>query len=228
MCCPSDRGDGLAVVREGTARRTGMEAAPALVGVGGAAPALWAGWAKNWASCKGGYGKDSKWCVTADSVPWPSAEARASPAERQHWCPPLQTTPPRHTAQCPRTRTLSWCFFAAMSMTSAMAASSRTLSSLLRPTLRLPTGKWGLGQGVLLEAQHLVKGPQGPEVDGLWFSWGEGGGRQGPLWVLGPWEGRGGQGIEKASQPSAWPRAPLYGCLGGDLKKQSSLRLGQA
>lgn len=136
--------------------------------------------------CKG------EWYDSADSVPWPSAEARAFPAERQHWCPPLQTTPLRHTAQCPRTRTLSWCFFAATSMTSAMAASSKTPSSLL-----LPTGKWGSGQGALLEAQHLVKGPQGPEVASLWFSWGEG---KGPCGFRVLWEGR---GIRKASEPTA-------------------------
>ena len=47
MCFPSDREDGLAVGREGIAPRTGMEAAPALVGVGGDAPALWAGWGRN-------------------------------------------------------------------------------------------------------------------------------------------------------------------------------------
>lgn len=94
-----------------------------------------------------------------------------------------------------------------MSMTSAMAASSRTLSSLLRPTLGLPAGKGGSGQGALLEAQHLVKGPRGLEIAGLWFF--GGGGGQGPLWVLGPLGGKGGQGIRKASQPSAWPRVPL-------------------
>ena len=150
---------------------------------------LWAGWGRNWFSYKDSCGKDSEWCVTADSVPWPSAEARVSPAERQHWCPPLRTTPPRHTAQCPRTRTLSWCFFAAMSMTSAMAASSRTPSSLFTPTRGPPTGKWGSGQGALLEAQHLVKGPQEPEVAGLWFSFGGEG--RGPCGV-GPYGREGG------------------------------------
>lgn len=94
-----------------------------------------------------------------------------------------------------------------MSMTSAMAASSKTPNSLLLSTLGLPTGKWGLGQGALLEAQHLVKGPQGPEVVGLWFSWGEGRGPCG-FWVLR--EGRGGQGIRKASEPSARPRVQLW------------------
>lgn len=66
-------------------------------------------------------------------------------------------------------------------MTSAMAASSRTPSSLFILILGLPSGEWGLGQGPLLEAQHLVKGPW---VAGLWFSWGEG--RAGALWILGP------------------------------------------
>lgn len=95
-----------------------------------------------------------------------------------------------------------------MFMTSAMAASSRTPSSLLTPMLGLPTGKWGSGQGALLEAQHLVKGPQELKVAGLWFSCGGG---QGPLRDWAPWEGRGGQGIRKASEPSAWPRVPLGG-----------------
>lgn len=84
-------------------------------------------------------------------MPWPSAGVRAFPAGRQHWCPHLQTTPPHHTAQCRRTRTLSWCSFAAMSMTSAMAASSRTPSSLLMLTVGLPSGEWGLGQGHCLK-----------------------------------------------------------------------------
>lgn len=75
-----------------------------------------------------------------------------------------------------------------MSMTSAMAASSRTLSSLLRPTLGLPAGKGGSGQGALLEAQHLVKGPRGLEIAGLWF-FGGGEGRD-PYGYWAPWEGR--------------------------------------
>lgn len=82
-----------------------------------------------------------------------------------------------------------------MSMTSAMAASSRTPSSLLLPTLGLPMGKWGSGRGHCFEAQHLVKGPQEPEVAGLWFSWWEGRGLYG-FWALG--EGRGGQDIKKS------------------------------
>ena len=61
---------------------------------------------------------------------------------------------------------------------------------------------------IRLEAQHLVKGPQELKVAGLWFSCGGG---QGPLWDWAPWEGRGGQGIRKASEPSAWPRVPLWG-----------------
>lgn len=48
-------------------------------------------------------------------------------------------------------------------------------------TVGLPLGEWGLGQGALLEAQHLVKGSW---VAGLWFSLG--GGRAGALWILGP------------------------------------------
>lgn len=88
-------------------------------------------------------------------------------------------------------------------MTSAMAASSKTPSSLLLPTLGLPMGKWGSGQGALLEAQHLVKGPQGPEVAGLWFFWGEG---RGPSGFRVLREGRGRPGYKKAAEPSAWPK----------------------
>lgn len=51
-----------------------------------------------------------------------------------------------------------------MSMTSAMAASSRTPSSLLVPILGLPMASGGSGQGALLEAQHLVKGTRGPLI----------------------------------------------------------------
>lgn len=75
-----------------------------------------------------------------------------------------------------------------MSMTSAMAASSKTPNSLLLPTLGLPTGKWGVGQGALLEAQHLVKGPQGPEV----VACGSLGGRAGAPMGSGSY-GRGGE-----------------------------------
>lgn len=122
-------------------------------------------------------------CVVADSVPWPSAGERAFPAGRQHWCPHLQTTPPHHTAQCQRTQILSWCSFAAMSMTSAMAASSRTpssSSSCLRSHTGAAFGESGPGVGVLLEAQHLVKGHGMLACGSL-----GGGGRAGPLWILG-------------------------------------------
>lgn len=47
MSPPSDRDDGLVVGREAGAPRTGMEAAPALLRVGGEAPALWAGWGRS-------------------------------------------------------------------------------------------------------------------------------------------------------------------------------------
>lgn len=149
MWFPSDREGKLTIGRKGVIPRIGMEATLAVVGIGGNETSSLSGpvQKRNWNSCKGGFDKDSGRHVIADSVPWPSAEVRAFPAERQHWCPPPRTTPPHHTAQCPRIRTLSWCFFAAMSMTSAMAASSRTPSSRLLPTLGLPMGKLGLRAG---------------------------------------------------------------------------------
>lgn len=137
----SDREDGLAVARESVAPRMGGGSSPS--GAAGYVPTLRVAWGRTSSPCRGSSGKDSERYVTADSVPWPSAEARASPAERQHWCPRQQTTPLHHTAQCPRTRTLSWCFFAVMSMTSAMAASSRTPSSRHLPTWA--SGAWGRG-----------------------------------------------------------------------------------
>lgn len=55
------------------------------------------------------------------------------------------------------------------------------------------------------------------------------GGGQGPLWGLGPWGGKGRPGYKEsvaAALSLAW--VPLSGGPGGDLKKQSSLRLGLA
>lgn len=113
-----------------------------------------------------------------------------------------------------------------MSMTSAMAASSRTHSSPLTPTLGLPTGKWGSGQGALLEAQHLVKGPQEPEVAGLWFSCG---GRAGAPMDLGPMGGKGRPGYTKSIRALSLAQGTSLWSPGQRLlKKQSSLRLGQA
>lgn len=88
-----------------------------------------------------------------------------------------------------------------------MAAFSRTPSSLLSPRPGLPTSQWGSGQEALLEAQHLVKGPQEPEFAGLWFlgvGVGVGVGR-GPV-GSGP-SGRGGEAMveEKHQSPQLGP-----------------------
>lgn len=107
---------------------------------------------------------------------------------------------PRHTAQCPRTRTLSWCFFAAMFMTSVWHLRASSLSHPCR-ALRANGAQ---GRGALLEAQHLVKGPQELKVASssflLWR-------RRGPCGV-GP-HGREGGGREPASSPQLGPGASL-------------------
>lgn len=52
------------------------------------------------------------------------------------------------------------------------------------PLLGLPMSKWGSGHGALLEAQHLVKGPQGLGCYPVVFLGGEGRGSYG-FWAPG-------------------------------------------